>query len=73
MTKQDIFESIPNGAEKIFACNNTDIESLSDFQKTVKLIHDLASDGVITIVGEPYRENTTGYSFVSLIRARKLI
>jgi len=73
MSKIDLLNSIPLHGERIFSCNDMNVEKLSEFNSlAIKLIYELQSDGKLEIVGDPRRENSTGYSFISLIRVRRI-
>jgi len=73
MSKIEIINSIPLGAERVFACPNMRIESLAEFNENViKFIYELQSDEKILIIGEPRRENSTGHSFISYIYVRRI-
>lgn len=73
MSKLELLESIPLHAERLFACNSMQVDDLTTFNsETVKLIYELQSEGKVVIIGEPRRENSTGFSLVSLIRIRRI-
>lgn len=72
MTKTELLDSIPSGGMQVFACNDiNDEKKLLEFNNTkVKLIYELRDDGQLEIINTR-RENTTGYSYISLLQVQR--